>query len=292
MKIMVTGKSGQLACSLAEKAAFRSDVELFVVGRPEFDLTDRPSVLKTIAWHRPDIVVSAAAYTAVDRAEDEPELAYQVNVNGAAAVAEAAAKIGAPVIHISTDYVFGGKASELEPYTEYSETGPSTIYGLTKLQGEEAVSLANPKHVILRTSWLYSPFGSNFVKTMLRIAKERPTISVVSDQWGNPSSALDIADAILLIASSLKTTFGVFHVAGTGNTTWSEFARHIFAVSREHGGPFAEVSDIATAEYSARAHRPLNSLLCCDRARDVYGINVPHWKESAATIVRRVLPVT
>ena len=288
MKILVTGTHGQLATSLAEAAAGMPGIELVTAGRPTLDLSNPASIQREILAARPNIVVSAAAYTAVDRAEDEQDLAYAVNVIGAAAVAEAAAALRVPVIHISTDYVFSGDAGR--PYSEDDETEPKTVYGYTKLRGEHAVAGANPRHIILRTSWVYSPFGTNFVKTMLRLAGERPSISVVADQWGNPTSALDLADAILLVATHpARERSGIYHVAGTGDTNWAGLARSVFEVSKANDGPSADVRDIATADYPTRARRPLNSRLCCAKFEQTFGWRAPPWQESTAAVVRRVL---
>lgn len=288
MKILVTGTKGQVVTSLAEAAAFRDDLELVAVGRPDFDLEDPASVRQVILAAKPDIVVSAAAYTAVDRAEDERNLAYAINVTGAAAVAEAAAVLRVPIIHLSTDYVFSG--TDPYPYLEDDEAEPKTVYGYTKLRGERAVASVNPRHIILRTSWVYSPFGNNFVRTMLRIATERDSIGVVSDQWGNPTSALDLATAILLIATHPEKHYtGIFHLSGTGETNWSGFARHIFDVSRTYGGPFAEVEDIPSSNYRTRAKRPANSCLSTDKFERVFGWRAPDWQSSVETVVRLII---
>jgi dTDP-4-dehydrorhamnose reductase len=238
VKLLVTGREGQVVTSLMERGALRSGIEIVAVGRPELDLLDAASVERTIAAIKPDVVVSAAAYTAVDQAEDEPEAAFAINERGAGAVAAAAALIGAPVIHLSTDYVFAGQGDQ--PYAEDDLTAPVSIYGKSKLAGEAAVAAANPRQIILRTAWVYSPFGKNFVKTMLHLARERDHLTVVADQWGNPTSALDIADGVLDIASALRDgheAFGIFHMAGTGSTNWADFARHIFAISAPPEAP-------------------------------------------------------
>ncbi|MCV9967063.1 dTDP-4-dehydrorhamnose reductase [Pararhizobium sp. BT-229] len=287
MKILVTGKSGQVVTSLLEVAADMDDIELITVGRPDFDLADPPSVRQAILAAKPEIVVSAAAYTAVDRAEDERNLAYAINVMGAAAVAEAAAALRVPVIHLSTDYVFSG--ADPYPYLEDDEAEPKTVYGYTKLRSERAVASVNPRHIILRTSWVYSPFGNNFVRTMLRIATERDSIGVVSDQWGNPTSALDLAAAILLVATHTAKYSGIYHVAGMGETNWSGFARHIFDVSRAHGGPFADVEDILSSDYRTRARRPANSCLSTDKFERVFGWRPPDWQSSVDTVVRHII---
>lgn len=292
MKVLVTGRDGQIATSLAERAYGRSDIEIETVGRPDFDLTKPESVFREISGRRPDLVVSAAAYTAVDRAEDEPEIARAINALGAEAVAAAAAAIQVPVIHLSTDYVFSGEGSE--PYKEEDTPAPQSVYGRTKLAGERAVAAANSRHIILRTAWVYSPFGRNFLKTMLELAKQRDVIQIVSDQWGNPSSALDIADGILHIARAMDSIgiadrYGVFHLAGTGSIGWNGFAEHIFAVSRGAGGPTSEVTPIATSDYPVRAKRPLNSRLSTDKLHRVYGWRAPDWRDSCTAVVSRLV---
>jgi dTDP-4-dehydrorhamnose reductase len=292
MRIVVTGKTGQVARSLIERASASGSVEVVALGRPELDLLDANSIAKSIAAARPDIVVSAAAYTAVDRAEDEPELAHAVNAVGAKRVAEAAAEADAPVIHLSTDYVFGGTGEE--PHGEDDATGPLGVYGQSKLAGERAVMAANPHHVILRTAWLYSPFGSNFVRTVLELASERGEIPVIADQWGNPTSALHVADGILRIARMLDgqpAAFpaGIYHLAGGGATNWSGLARQVFAVSRARGGPHAVVKDIASADYPTKARRPANSRLAMARFAATCGWVPPDWRQSTEEVVARIV---
>ncbi|MBD0415999.1 dTDP-4-dehydrorhamnose reductase [Oryzicola mucosus] len=294
MKILVTGREGQVVTSLIERAGTLDGVEVVTVGRPEFDLADPASVERVIADISPDIVVSAAAYTAVDLAEDERDLAHAVNAEGAGAVARAAAKADIPIIHLSTDYVFAGNKDG--EYLESDPTGPIGVYGRTKLEGERAVAEANARHVILRTAWVYSPFGKNFVKTMLRLAADRDELTVVGDQWGNPTSALDIADAVLHIARSDRLTkgtdgFGVFHLVGTGKTNWSGFARHVLETSGRLGGPTADVRDIATSDYPTKAQRPANSCLSTDKLFDTYGWRAPDWRISADYVVERLVRV-
>ncbi|MCX2697837.1 dTDP-4-dehydrorhamnose reductase [Ochrobactrum chromiisoli] len=292
MKIVVTGREGQVVQSLLEKASQRSDLQVIALGRPELDLAKPESVLSAIETIKPDLVVSAAAYTAVDLAEDQPELAFAVNASGAEAVAEAAKNCGVPVIHLSTDYVFAGDADK--PYVETDITGPRSVYGSSKLEGERLVAQANPQHIVLRTAWVYSPFGKNFVKTMLRLAETRDALSVVSDQWGNPTSALDIADAIIQVADHLAATpdfsaYGVYHLAGTGDTNWSGFARAIFSESAKLGGPTTTVTDIATADYPTKAARPANSRLSTAKFQEVFNWSAPHWKSSLRDVVTRLV---
>ncbi|ABS15429.1 dTDP-4-dehydrorhamnose reductase [Brucella anthropi] len=292
MKILVTGREGQVVQSLLEKAAQRSDLEVIALGRPELDLAKPDTVRSAIAAIKPDIVVSAAAYTAVDLAEDNKELAFAANATGAEVVAEAAKACGAPVIHLSTDYVFAGDADE--PYVETDATGPRGVYGSSKLEGERLVAQSNPQHIIMRTAWVYSPFGKNFVKTMLKLAETRDALSVVSDQWGNPTSALDIADAIIQVADHLAATpdfsaYGVYHLVGMGNTNWSSFARAIFDESATLGGPTANVTDITTADYPTKAVRPANSRLSTAKFQQVFNWSAPHWKSSLRDVVARLI---
>ncbi len=289
MKIVVTGREGQVVQSLLEKASQRSDLEVIALGRPELDLAKLETVRSAVEALKPDLVVSAAAYTDVDLAEDEPELAFAINATGAQAVAEAAMASGVPIIHISTDYVFAGDASE--PYLETDTTGPQGVYGSTKLEGERLVAQANPKHIILRTAWVYSPFGKNFVKTMLKLAETRDALSVVYDQWGNPTSALDIADAIIEVADHLAaksdfSAYGVYHLVGKGDTNWSGFARAVFNESVALGGPTANVADITTADYPTKAVRPANSRLSTAKFQKVFNWSAPHWQVSLQVVVR------
>jgi dTDP-4-dehydrorhamnose reductase len=287
MRILVTGRAGQLATALSEQA-HGSSVELITRGRPELDL-ERPSeAAARISDLRPDVVVNAAAYTAVDRAEAEPDRAFAVNRDGATAAARAAAQLGVPFIHISTDYVFDG--AKLAPYVERDKTGPINVYGTSKLAGEQAVLDAHPQALILRTSWVFSPFGSNFVKTMLTAGATRPALRVVSDQLGSPTSALDLAASILAIAPRLRDEAGgVFHYAGRGATNWFGFAEAIFAESRKLGGPSPDLQAITTQEYPTPARRPANSRLDCSAFAARFGMAPRPWAEDLPRVVRRLL---
>lgn len=292
MRLAVTGREGQVVSSLLE-AGQLAGVDVIAIGRPQLDLANPDTVVDAIAAAKPDIVVSAAAYTAVDQAEDEPDLAFAINAVGAGKVAEAAARLGVPVIHLSTDYVFDGSAPGA--YVETDVTAPLGVYGASKFAGERAVAAAGPRHLILRTAWVYSPFGRNFVKTMLRLAADRDEISVVADQWGNPTCALDIADAILHAATMLHGdkgfgAFGTYHLAGTGETNWSGFARHILEASRVSGGPSARVRDITTADYPTKARRPANSRLSSAKFASAFGWSAPDWRLSTKAVVSRILP--
>ncbi|QRM53288.1 dTDP-4-dehydrorhamnose reductase [Sinorhizobium sp. BG8] len=289
MRIAVTGTRGQVALALMERAMALPQVEVVALGRPDLDLARPETIWPVLASSRPDLVVSAAAYTAVDLAEDEPELAHRINGTGAGAVAEAASRLGVPIIHLSTDYVFDGKRQGA--YHETDAPAPLNVYGASKLAGEMAVAAAAPRHFILRTSWVYSPFGTNFVKTMLRLASGRDEIAVVADQQGNPSSALDIADAILRVvaASGEGVHYGTYHLAGTGTTSWADFARHVFSASRALGGAWAEVRDITAAEFAAPAPRPMNTQLSSTKFGSTFGWTMPYWRQSVDGIVSRII---
>lgn len=292
MRMAVTGRDGQVVRSLVERAAGTA-TEIITLARPEFDLTwgtgDIRAVLEAA---RPDVIVSAAAYTLVDRAESEPDVARAVNCEGPRAIAQAAAILGVPLIHLSTDYVFDGHSSA--PYTENDPPNPMGVYGATKLAGEQAVLDSHTDSAVLRTAWVYSPFGSNFVKTMLRLAAERDEVSVVADQHGNPTSALDIADGILRVAANLRSdeSFelrGVFHMAGQGDVSWADLAEAVFISADEAGGPTAHVRRIGSADYPTVAGRPLNSQLDCRKLERLHGVRLPDWRASSKEVVNRLV---
>ena len=291
MRIAVTGSQGQVVQSLIERAQ-GTQAQVIALGRPLLDLADPATVLPAFEAARPDIIVSAAAYPAVDRAEEDQEAAYAVNAAGAGAVAQAASALGVPIIHLSTDYVFNGRKDA--PYLETDATDPLGVYGASKLAGENAVQAACANSVILRTAWVYSPFGNNFVKTMLRLAGQREELGVVADQLGNPTSALDIADGVLAVAANLLNDSasdlrGVFHMAGAGAASWAKFAEAIFDGSRQLGGPSAAVKAITTAEYPTPAPRPANSRLECGKLEQVHGVRLPHWRGSMKAAVEQLL---
>jgi dTDP-4-dehydrorhamnose reductase len=290
VKILVTGRQGQLARGLVE-AADASGVELVAVGRPVLDLVDENAVTTLVSRERPDVVVNAAAYTAVDKAESESALANDVNARGAGYVARACAAHSIPIIHISTDYVFDGLKDD--PYREVDPTGPINAYGRSKLEGEARVADACARHLILRTAWVHSPWGGNFVKTMLRLATERPAVSVVGDQKGSPTYAPHLAEVVLAIANRAVadpagTPWGIYHAVGAGETNWFGFAREIFRSAAEHGLPAAEVTAITTADYPTPARRPANSRLNCDRLRQSFGLELPDWRVGAQRCVARL----
>ncbi|MBX3581232.1 MAG: dTDP-4-dehydrorhamnose reductase [Rhizobiaceae bacterium] len=295
MRILVTGTEGQVSRSIAEKASGSPSLEIIRVGRPDLDLLNPDSIISTVLGARPDIVVSAAAYTAVDQAEDEPERAFAVNATGAGVVAEAARRVGASIIHLSTDFVFSGRGEG--EHSEADVTEPLSVYGRSKLEGERQVAQGNPRHVILRTAWVYSPFGRNFMKTMLKLASERDVIKVVSDQRGNPTAAADIAEGVLRVASRISGKadthpYGIFHMSGEGDTSWAGFAKQIFLESERVGGPSANVEEISSAEFPTKAVRPANSRLSCAKLLDAYGWRPPSWRTSTAAVVARLVAST
>lgn len=289
MKILVTGRDGQVAQSLAERA---SGHELVFAARPRFDLLDPSSIEKTIAEVRPELIISAAAYTSVDQAEDEPALAMAANGEAPGIIGRAAAKIDAPVLHLSTDYVFDGSGERA--WKEDDATGPIGIYGKTKLAGEEALASSGAHYAIMRTAWVYSPFGNNFVKTMLRLAETRSALKVVADQYGNPTSALDIADALMAVVNRwqddpLHGANAVYHFAGTGTTSWADFARAVFAESAKFGGLASGVNNIEAKDYPTKAARPANSRLDCVRFAQTFGYAAPRWERGVAETIMRLI---
>lgn len=289
IRLLVTGKTGQVATALSTRGAARTGIEVLAIGRPEIDLERHEGFASAIRAARPDAVVNAAAFTAVDQAESEEARATAINRDGAEAVARAAWQSGVPLIHLSTDYVYPG--DKLAPYLESDATGPLGAYGRSKLAGEEAVRKAHPNALIFRTAWVYSPYGSNFVKSMLRLGAERSVISVVDDQTGNPTSALDIAEAILRIVPDLRAgaAGGTFHLAGEGFVTWCGFAREIFRQAAVLGGPSPEVRAITTADYPTPARRPANSRLDSSAFRARFGFGLRPWPEALAETLENLL---
>jgi dTDP-4-dehydrorhamnose reductase len=290
VKVLVTGREGQLARGLLE-AADGAGVQVVAIGRPELDLADEKSVAAVVAREHPEVVVNAAAYTAVDKAETEPAVARAVNALGAEHVARACAAHSIPIIHISTDYVFDG--TKLGPYREDDPTGPINVYGHSKLEGEQRVAKACERHLILRTAWLHSRWGANFVKTMLRLGATQPSISIVDDQLGSPTYAPDLARIVLataarIVADPTGMRPGIYHAVAGGETTWFGFAREVFRCAAEHGLPVADVTAIAMAAYPTPARRPANSRLNCDRLRLLLGLELPDWRVGVQDCVARL----
>ena len=292
MRIVVTGREGQVVRALIERGSIAGH-DVIAVGRPQLDLAgEADAIHAAIEAARPDAVISAAAYTAVDRAETERDLAFAINSRGAGAVAASAERLGVPLVHLSTDYVFDGAKSR--PYVEDDPTCPTGVYGESKLAGEHEVLEAHTDTAILRTAWVYGPSGANFARTMLRLAADRDEIGVVADQRGNPTSALDIADGALTVAARLASDSGrdlrgIFHMTAGGDASWADFAEEIFSVSDRAGGPAARVRRITTADYPTPARRPADSRLDCSKLDRMHGVRLPDWRRSTASVVTRLV---
>ena len=288
MKILVAGAQGQLARALAEAAQRHGSHQVAVLGRPRLDLLDHVTIAKAMADVEPGLVVNAAAYTAVDKAESDRATAFAVNRDGAGALAAAARASDIPIIHVSTDYVFDGR--KIGAYVETDATNPLGVYAKSKLEGEQAVAAANPRHVILRTAWLYAPYGANFLCTMLRLARERPELRVVADQHGQPTYVPHLAEALLAIAGVLagkqrQDIWGTYHIAAGGETTWHGFAGAIVRAGARLGTPQVPVIPITTAEYPTLAARPANSRLDCSKLERTFGVRLPHWQQGLAACI-------
>jgi dTDP-4-dehydrorhamnose reductase len=290
LRLAVTGLKGQVVTALIERSP--KDVEIIALGRPQLDLELRGAVIAGLRHARCDAIINAAAYTAVDKAETEPDVAMRINGEGAGHVAEAAAELGVPLLHLSTEYVFDGRLER--PYRETDPTAPLSAYGRSKLRGEERIMAIHGNHVILRTSWVYSPFGENFVRTMLRLGSSQEEVAVVSDQLGNPTSAVDIAGALVVIARQLvsdnePSLRGIFHMTGQGEGSWADVAEAIFAAAEARGFRPARVKRIATADYPTLARRPANSRLDNEKLAARYGLSLPPWREALADCVGLLL---
>ncbi|MBV8915778.1 MAG: dTDP-4-dehydrorhamnose reductase [Acetobacteraceae bacterium] len=286
--ILVTGAAGQLATALAREGG----TAVHAIGRPQFDF-DRPETIDQVfAQEAPGLVVNAAAWTAVDAAETDPEGAMRANRDGPARLASLCAQRGVPLIHISTDYVFDGNKGG--PYVETDPTGPTGVYGASKLAGEEAVLRSGARAIVLRTSWVYSATGKNFVRTMLNLARTRDHLRVVADQKGCPTSACELGRVILDIAERLRDGWrpeygGVFHSAGDGWTTWHGFAEAVFAEAARHGAKRPTVEPITTAEFPTPAKRPADSRLDCRKLGRVFGLRQPEWTGSLSRTIDELL---
>ncbi|WHA42033.1 dTDP-4-dehydrorhamnose reductase [Agrobacterium larrymoorei] len=292
VRYVTTGCTGQVVTALVELSRQRNDIEVVALGRPQLDLSVVDTIEKSLLAARPDLIISTAAYTAVDQAESQQPLAYAVNSQAIGLIGETARKIGVPVIHLSTDYVFDGTSKSA--YTEAEITNPINVYGRSKREGERKLISSGADHAILRTSWVYSTYGKNFLKTMLNLATNRDEISVVSDQRGSPTSALDLADGVLSVAKNMLSSAnvdmrGIFHLCGQGATDWATFAEEIFSVSRKIGGPYAKVRRITTAEFPTPARRPPNSCLNCQKIDTFHGVRLPDWKASVQIAVKKLI---
>ncbi len=282
MKILMFGETGQVAQAIIARAG---DVEIIAMGRDQADLGTPDMIRAAIAATDADVIVNAAAYTAVDRAEDDRDAAEQLNHFAVGTMARAAAKRDLPLLHISTDYVFAGNGTSA--WQPDDETGAINHYGATKRRGEEAMEIAGGRHAILRTSWVFSSTGSNFVKTMLRLGAERDALTIVGDQIGGPTAANDIADALLVMARSFadgRHVSGIYHFSGGPDCSWADFASEIF----DQAGIACAVTPIPTADYPTAAPRPLNSRLDCSKLETDFGVTRPNWRLSLATVLKEL----
>lgn len=293
MKVLVFGTAGQVGREVA-RAAWPSSFEVIGTDQSEADITKAPAVRAAIARCEPQLVINLAAYTAVDRAESEPELAWAANCAGPAHIAGLCGECSIPLIHLSTDYVFDGRKAG--SYREDDAVNPLSVYGRSKEAGERAVRSATARHIILRTSWVYGAHGTNFVKTMLRLGRERPILRVVADQRGCPTAAAEIASALVSIAGEIlrgSANWGTFHFAGGGSTSWHGFAEEIIDLATGCGAwPIRsrpQVEPITTDQYPTPAQRPMNSILDCGKIAAELGISAPPWQTSLVPVVRELL---
>lgn len=288
---VVIGASGQVAQALGDAARARG-ITLVLAGRPRTDIADLTSLSALFAELRPELVINAAAYTAVDKAETELDAARATNEEGPARLAVLCEATGAALVHLSTDYVFDGR--KRLPYREDDICAPINIYGLTKAAGEDAIRRVLPRHIILRTAWVYGPAGQNFLKTMLRLGQERDVVRVVADQCGTPTSADDLARVILDVAPQVAVAkasaplWGTYHVTALGETTWHGFAAEIFACAARAGIRVPKLEAIATKDYPTVAARPMYSVLDTAKIRGVFGVALPQWQDRVGPCVQRL----
>jgi dTDP-4-dehydrorhamnose reductase len=288
MKLLLLGAGGQVGRELCRRD-WPTGYRLAAFDRADVDITRADSIAAAMRGESPDLVINAAAYTAVDRAESEPDAAWAANCTGAGYLAAACREAAIPLVHISTDYVFdGGKTG---PYREDDPVNPPGVYGRSKEAGDRAIREALAEHVILRTAWVYSAHGHNFVKTMLRLAGERSVLRVVADQTGSPTSAAGIAAAIATVVRQIAAgqgQWGTYHFTGAGTVTWHGFAEAIFELAAPWRGPPPKVEAITTADYPTPARRPVNSVLDCRRIGEVFGIVPRPWREALAEVIREL----
>ena len=280
--ILLTGGTGQVGQAVLRRAADRG-LEIFAPARAQMDLTHAQSIADMVASRPWSAVINCAAYTAVDRAETDAELAEQVNALAPATFAAETAKLGIPIIHVSTDYVFDGTKNA--PYAEEDAVNPLGVYGRTKEKGESAVRKLNPHHAIIRTAWVVSPGSANFINTMIRLASERPEVNVVNDQIGCPSNASDIAQVLLTVAEHTGAQYGTWHFVNGGEASWYDLAAHIFADMQQRALPTPVLKAIPTSQYRTPAERPSNSRLSTSAIQRDFGIQPRHWHEAIDAIL-------
>lgn len=281
MKILITGSNGQVGSCLVKILSQMPEIEFLALDRDQLDITDHDAVNKLVNEFRPNAIINAAAHTAVDKAEQEVDLSYAINRDGPQFLAQAANSVDATMLHISTDYVFAG--DKVGEYIETDAVAPQGVYGHSKLAGELAVAAACPRHIILRTAWVFCETGNNFVKTMLRLAQTRDELGVVDDQFGGPTYAGDIASALITMAKALHSGnnhYGVYHFAGLPHVSWHRFAMEIFAKAKEQDVLNKDilVNGITSEQYPTSAKRPANSKLDCRKIEKSFGIKPSYWK--------------
>ena len=276
-KIIVIGGAGQLGQCLQAVAQQKNLEHIIFLPREQANILEPATLAATFNEHKPTYCINCAAYTAVDKAEDEPELCYQINRDGVQNLSKLCAQAGVTLIHVSTDFVFSGQHSS--PLSETDPTNPVSVYGASKLEGEQAITDNLRQYFILRTSWLYSQYSNNFVKTMLRFGKERDELRVIWDQIGTPTYAIDLAQAILEIIDSNSQEYGIYHYSNEGLTSWYDFAKAIFELSNIP----VRVVPVRTAEYITKAKRPAYSVMDKAKIKNKLGIAIPHWRESLKT---------
>ncbi|MDY6791227.1 MAG: dTDP-4-dehydrorhamnose reductase [Thermodesulfobacteriota bacterium] len=291
MKLLIIGSNGQLGSELVIECR-RNNFLYLAVDLPEFNIADPSCVEKILTEFKPSMVINASAYTNVDQAETESEMAFSVNSIGPANLAVCCNKKQIPLIHVSTDYVFDG--SKGQPYTESDPVSPLGIYGKSKAEGENKLRSILKQHVILRTSWLYGAYGNNFVKTMLRLGNEKGVIKVVSDQYGCPTCAADLAEAAVDISKQIilnnKTAWGTYHYCGLGITTWHKFAKTIFEIAAQYQNyKVPSVEAVTTDQYPVRTKRPAFSALDCSLVKQHFGISIKSWQESLKKTIEHIL---
>ncbi|MEZ8605120.1 dTDP-4-dehydrorhamnose reductase [Vibrio splendidus] len=287
-RVLITGANGQVGSCLVKQLPSRSDVELVALDKSELDISNQPEVEKLVLDFRPNFIINAAAYTAVDTAEDEVNAAYEINEKGPKYLAQAVKDVDAVILHISTDYVFEG--NKVGSYLETDPTNPQGVYGSSKLAGELTVSEATDKHIILRTAWVFGEQGNNFVKTMLKLAKDRDTLSIVADQFGGPTYAGDIANTLIKIMDSVITgenvEYGTYHYSGMPYVSWFQFADCIFTNAVEQGilTKSPELTSIVTEQYPTPAKRPPNSKLDLMKIKTNFNIQASDWKKAISDL--------
>lgn len=274
MKIIVLGASGQLGSCIKKVSAERNTHDILFATQENGNILNKELLDKIFEHEKPSFVINCAAYTAVDRAEDEQELCRRINRNGALFIANACKQHNASLVHISTDFVFKGNIAS--PLKETDPTAPENIYGITKLEGETVIAETLPEHFIVRTSWLYSEFGNNFVKTMLRLGKDKSELGIIADQIGSPTYAIDLAGAILDIIESESKSYGIFHYSNEGVASWFDFAKAVFDI----GNMPLRLNPLRTAEYVTKAVRPAYSVMDKSKIKSTFGLQIPYWRDS------------